>query len=82
MGGCMQMSKYGTLNKRDFIKGLAITVAGTAGTSIVAILKAGRFPTKEEFSIIAGTAISSGIVYLTANLFTNSNNQFGKREIS
>ena len=74
------MSKFLSLNTKDFIKGFAISIAAVALTAIAAILQSGQLPTMGQLKVIGVTAVAAGISYLVKNLLTNSDNQFAKKE--
>jgi hypothetical protein len=74
------MSKFLSVNMMDFVKGLAITVSGAVLSSVVVILNAGRLPNITELKGIGLVAVSVGVSYILKNLFTNSNNEFAKKE--
>jgi hypothetical protein len=74
------MSKFLSVNTIDFIKGFGITVAGTILASFVTILNSGRLPNLVELKSIGLAAAAVGVSYIVKNLFTNSNNEFAKKE--
>jgi hypothetical protein len=74
------MSSFLSLNTKDFLKGLGITIGGSIIASAIAILNTGRLPNLIELKAIAISSISVGVAYILKNLFTNSSNEFAKKE--
>lgn len=76
----MKNSKFFSLKWIDFVKGLIISVLTTVVSCIYNLIQAGHFPTDGDWKKIALAAASSFCAYLLKNLFTNSQDQFGKGE--
>jgi len=72
-------STFLRLNKKDILRGLGIA-ASAALTYLFALMCTGIVP---DMGMIKGTAsvfVGSGGSYILKNLFTNSNDDFGKKE--
>lgn len=76
----MKQSGLGKINIRDLIKG--VIVAGFMGglASIYDILQSGVLPTKEQLLKAGLLALGAAIAYLLKNVFTNSADEFAKKE--
>lgn len=72
----MKQSGFLSLNMRDVLKGLIMTVIGTVITVLIKVLEVGAFPSGSQWkaAIIAGLA--TGAAYLLKNVFTNSQDKF------
>lgn len=67
------MSKFLSLNTKDFIKGLIVAVFGALFAGVLQLLQAGPFNLDwATFQPIVFTALSAGLAYLSKNLFQNS----------
>jgi hypothetical protein len=73
-------SKILTLNTKDFLRGLVIAAGTGAGVVLIPVLTAGNLPNIGHLKLAGTAAICAGGTYLFKNLFTNSNDQFGKGE--
>ena len=73
-------SPFGKINKKDLIKG-AIVAGGTAILSgIGSSLESGMMPTKGQVVISAKIGLFAAVSYLFKNAFTNSKDEFMKKE--
>lgn len=75
------MSNFFNLNLRDLFRGGVISV----GTAFVGLLSAflqahATLPDLSTVETWLGAALAAGVVYLSKNLFTNSNDQLGKKD--
>ena len=74
-------SKYLTLNERQWIKGLVITVVMTIATGLYDMVKLGHFPsTWAQISPLIMTGLSTALGYFIVSLGSNSNGQILKTE--
>lgn len=71
-------SIFGTLNLKDFGKGLLLAVLTPILTIIYQSLNAGSLTF--DWKLIITTGVSAGLAYLLKNLFSNSNGDFAKME--
>lgn len=71
-------SPFGQLNWADFGKGLLIAVISSVLTIIYTTIQSGSLTF--DWKAILTTAAASALAYISKNLFTNSNNQFGQSE--
>lgn len=69
-------SKFLRLNRRDFIRGLIVTVICTLITGIYQVIASGFEFNWITFKPVLIAAIGAGISYLTKNLLTNSEGKF------
>ena len=76
----MKKSQFGKIDLGDLAKGMI--VAGIMGglVSLYDILQSGVLPTKEQLLKAATIALGAAIAYLLKNVFTNSADQFAKKE--
>ena len=76
----MKKSQFGKIDIWDLVKGMI--VAGIMGglVSIYDILQSGILPTKEQLLKAGMIALGAAIAYLIKNVFTNSADQFAKKE--
>lgn len=76
----MKKSQFCKIDLGDLAKGMI--VAGFMGglVSIYDILQSGAFPTKDQLLKAAMMALGAAIAYLLKNVFTNSADQFAKKE--
>lgn len=74
--------KFLQLNWKDVSKGLilATLTAIMEGLSPIVSGDAPHLPSGSELQIIGGTALTAMIAYLVKNFFTNSKDQFLKKE--
>lgn len=76
-------SKFFTLNLKDLIKGFIVAFSGALLTTIYQAINAGTIQWTIEFwQPILLTSVGAGISYLLKNLFTNSNDEFAKKDNS
>jgi hypothetical protein len=73
-----KLSNFLSLNKRDFIKGLFMAVGGAAIGLIYSTIQAGSLTF--DWPTIGKAALTAAISYLMKNLFTNSQDQLGKKD--
>lgn len=73
-------SSFLRLVKNDFIKGAIMAALGAVTGGVYTAVSAGQVLTLAvlEGSVKAGAL--AGLTYLTKNLFTNSNDEFGKKD--
>lgn len=64
-------SSFGTLNVRDLLRSLSMTVAASVITTIYATIQGGGFAAI-NWSHIGEVAVTSGLGYLVVNLFSKS----------
>ena len=70
-----------SLNLTDLMKGFITTVIGAFLGAILSAIQGNTIAwTWTFFQPIVYAAIAAGISYLLKNLFTNSQDQFGKKE--
>lgn len=72
-------SPFLTLNLKDFLKGLLVAVLTAVVTIIYNTVQASSLAF--DWKAIGTVALASAIGYIVKNLFTNSNNEFFKKEI-
>lgn len=65
------MSKFGTLELPDYVKGILVAVIGAVLTTIEQALTSGGFGAI-DFGAVALVAVNAGIGYLLKNFFTNA----------
>ena len=68
---------FGSLNLRDWLKGLYMAVIAAIGASLIPIINSGRLPTIVELKGIGITALVFAIGYLVKNLVGNSQGGIG-----
>ncbi len=74
----MKNTNFFSLGWKDFVKGLIMAVGGAVFAVVQTSLEAGQFQINwKQVAIVAGSA---ACVYLSKNLFTNSQDQFAKPE--
>lgn len=69
----MKMSSYMSLNSVDYIKGLIMAVLTAVITVIYTSIQAGSIVF--DWKVIAMSALSAALAYITKNLLTNSQNK-------
>lgn len=71
-----------SINFKEFLKGLAIAVFGVIVSGIYVVLTAlpPHFPTGTEWMTILLAGASAGLSYIIRKYFTNSSDQFAKKE--
>ncbi len=69
-------SKFLRLNRRDFIRGLIVTVICALITGIYHVIAGGFILDWITLKPVVIAALGAGISYLTKNLLTNSNGKF------
>jgi len=75
-------NKYLSLGKNDIVKGFIMAVLAAIMTAVYASIQSNELLfTWLYFKPIIINAIGAGIAYLLKNFFTNSNDQFFKKEI-
>lgn len=74
----MKSSKFLSLNVNDFLKGLVMAVLGAVFAIIKTTVEAGSL--NFDWPTIGKYALAAAITYLTKNLLTASNGEFGKPE--
>jgi uncharacterized membrane protein YfcA len=72
----MKKSKFFTLSKRDFFRGLIVAVLTAIGSYLSAQITASVWVDEQLFKRVALTGVVALIAYLLKNLFTNSNDDF------
>jgi hypothetical protein len=72
------LSKFLNLNLRDITKGVIIAVIGAVIGIVTATIEAGHL--NFDWPLIGKTALLAAITYLAKNLFTNSRDEFLKKE--
>ena len=73
------MSRFLSLAKNDFVKGLVIAVLGTVLFAVKEAIENGGFSAIEWGNVLT-LAVLAGLTYLIKNFFTNSNGELGKAE--
>lgn len=75
------MSKFLSLAKIDWLKGLIVAVLFVVVSSIYQLIEdKGTLPSLAELSIIGVFAIKAALAYLLKNVLTNSDGQMLKKE--
>ncbi|MGQ9620474.1 MAG: hypothetical protein ACUVTX_05750 [Bacteroidales bacterium] len=69
-------SKYLRLNRRDFFKGLVVTVICTFITGLYQLVASGGALNWFTMKPVVIAAAGAGVSYLTKNLLTNSKGDF------
>lgn len=69
-------SKYLRLNRRDFIKGLIVTVICAFITGLYQLIASGGELNWITLKPVIIAAVGAGVSYLTKNLLTNSEGNF------
>lgn len=76
-------SKFGSLDKKDVLRSIALAVISAVLTYIVQLLnKKGFDLTLTDLTAIGEVALTTLVAYLSKNVFTNSDDEFGKKETS
>ena len=76
----MKITAFFTLGKRDFFKGLTVSIGTAVTTGLMQSLNAGRFPNNEDLRMIGLASAGAGCAYVLKNLFTNSEDKFMMKE--
>lgn len=71
-------SKFGTLNWKDFGKGLLVAVISAVLGVVTTSLQVGSLTF--DWKAIGTIALSAGLAYITKNLFQNSAGQIGTEQ--
>ena len=74
----MNNSIFGTLNLKDFLKGLVVAVLTAVIGIISTSLQAGSLTF--DWKQIGTIALSAGLAYIGKNLFSNSQGTFAAKE--
>lgn len=77
----VNMSKFFTVNVRDFLHGLIVTIGTAFGTGIVTILSNGSMPSETQVHQIGLAAGAAGGTYLIKKLLTNSDDKMLTPEV-
>lgn len=79
-------SKYLSIDFEDVIRSIRLAFSSVIVTtvipSIIDILKSGRFPNRFDWQSIGITAMGTAFGYLFVKYFTNSKDQFARRELT
>ena len=75
-------SEFLKLNLKDLGKGSIVVVLTAIVTALIAIIQAGRVPDTAEIKGIIIASLSAGTAYFFKNLFTNSNDEIAKPEVT
>ena len=73
-------SKFLSLQAKDWIRGLFMSVSAAIVDALILTLNSGAMPTPEQYKGIAITGGVAGLVYISKNLLTNSQDEFVKPE--
>ena len=74
-------SDFLKVNGRDIIKSILMAFIGSVVTAVYTIISEGmKLPTTEEWKTILTMGLASALAYLVKNFFTNSNDEFLKKE--
>ena len=73
-------STFLSLDVKDFIKGLIVTVIGAILTGIYQIINTGGELTLESLKVIGITGLGAGLSYLLKNYFSNSEDKILTKE--
>lgn len=76
----MKTSSFLSLNLSDVGKGLLMAFLAAFLMTLYGVLSSGGFPTNEQWIDALRTAITAAMAYLLKNVFTNSEDQFLKKE--
>lgn len=71
-------SQFFSLNTRDYLRGLIVSVLSAVVTIMYQSVQAGNFVF--DFKSIAKVALAAALGYIVKNLVTNSQDQFLKKE--
>lgn len=74
----MILSKFLSLNKRDYIKGLIVAIMSSVSAFIATSIGAGGI--EVNLKVIGWCALSSALGYIGKNLMTNSKGEMFKSE--
>jgi hypothetical protein len=74
------MSKLFSLNWKDLLKGVVVTIFTTLTTSLIDILDTLSFPTNEQWKHILVAGLAAGSAYLLKNFMTNSEGHMMSKE--
>lgn len=73
-------SKAGTLQAKDWIRGLVVSVATSVLMLAQEMFKADADWSQVDYSLLTRTSIAAGIAYILKNLCTNSDDKMLKKE--
>lgn len=76
----MKDSGFLSLTPKDALKGFIVAFGTVVLSGVVATLETGKIPDLPTLKALAITGLCAGAAYLGKNLFTNSNDQFAKKE--
>ena len=76
----MKRSNFLSLNWRDFLKGLLLSILSAVVTFIYEVVQAGTSFDAEFFKALAIVAVTTLLAYLGKNLFENSSGELAKTE--
>ena len=76
----MKKSSFLTLGLSDVGKGLIMAFLAAFLMTLYGVLSSGGFPTHAQWIDALRTAITAAMAYLLKNVFTNSDDQFLKKE--
>lgn len=76
----MNLSKFLTVNVRDFMRGLWVAAGTGLAFVLHPILLSGVLPSLAQLQLAGMAAMCAGCSYIIKNLFTNSSDQIGKPE--
>jgi hypothetical protein len=74
------MSKFLSLNTRDYIKSVVVSALTAVVAGVLPIVQSGKLPDAGDVRTLCFSAISAGLAYLLKNLMTNSKDEIGKAE--
>jgi hypothetical protein len=77
----MEKSKLLKLDGKDFLRGLLLAVGSACVMGLNQLLTTGAGFTRENIGAVVTAGISAGLLYLSKNLFTNSEDKFLKKEL-
>lgn len=79
-------SKYLSIDLEDVIRSIRLAFSSVIVTTVIPgiidILKSGRLPMLPDFKSIGITAIGTAFGYLFVKYFSNSKDQFARRELT
>lgn len=75
----MAKSKKNTLNRRDLVKGLIMAIIAPVVVLLEQVITSGNL-SGINYSALGLAALGGGVGYLVKNFFTNSNDEFMKKE--
>lgn len=76
----MKSTPFLSLQWKDAIKGLIVSVLTSTLTGVYDIIANGTMPTTEQWKSIAIAGATAGVGYVIKNWLTNSNDEFAKPE--